>query len=69
MVGLGMSPIDAIQSATIRAGELLGDNRIGSIVPGSFADIIAVPGDPLADVKLLSRVGFVMKDGQVFKER
>jgi imidazolonepropionase-like amidohydrolase len=69
MVALGMSPIDAIRSATTRAGELLGDGRIGSVAPGSYADIIAVPGDPLSDVKVLSHVGFVMKDGQVFKER
>src|SRR5262249_28531168 len=69
MVALGMSPMDAIQSATTRAGALLGDSRIGSLVPGSYADVIAVPGDPLADVKLLARVSFVMKDGVIFREK
>src|SRR5580765_6077277 len=68
MVELGMSPMQAIQSATSRAAELLDQKgKIGVIVPGAFADVIAVSGDPLADVKVLGNVGFVMKDGRVFK--
>jgi len=68
MVKFGMSPMQAIQSATTRAAELLEQKgKIGIIAPGAFADVIAVAGDPLADVKALSNVGFVMKDGKVFK--
>ena len=68
MVELGMSPMQAIQSATSRAAELLElKGKIGVIAPGAFADVIAVTGDPLADVKVLGNVGFVMKDGKVFK--
>ena len=68
MVEFGMSPMQAIQSATSRAAELLDQKgKIGVIVPGAFADVIAVSGDPLADVKVLGNVGFVMKDGRVFK--
>ena len=68
MVKFGMSPMQAIQSATTRAAELLEQKgKIGIITPGAFADVIAVAGDPLADVKALSNVGFVMKDGKVFK--
>ena len=68
MVEFGMSPMQAIQSATSRAAELLEQKgKIGVIAPGAFADVIAVTGDPLADVKVLGKVGFVMKDGKVFK--
>ncbi len=68
MVEFGMSPMQAIQSATSRAAELLDQKgKIGVIAPGAFADVIAVAGDPLADVKVLGNVGFVMKDGRVFK--
>jgi imidazolonepropionase-like amidohydrolase len=68
MVEFGMSPMQAIQSATSRAAELLDQKgRIGVIAPGAYADVIALVGDPLADVKVLGNVGFVMKDGQVFK--
>jgi imidazolonepropionase-like amidohydrolase len=68
MVGFGMAPMDAIQSATSRAAEMLdmkGD--IGVVAPGAFADIVAVSGDPLKDVGILEHVRFVMKDGAVFK--
>jgi imidazolonepropionase-like amidohydrolase len=68
MVGFGMAPMDAIQSATSRAAEMLdmkGD--IGVVAPGAFADIVAVSGDPLKDVGILEHVRFVMKDGVVFK--
>jgi imidazolonepropionase-like amidohydrolase len=68
MVTLGMSPLEAIQSATSRAAEML-DNKgqLGVIAPGAYADIIAVSGDPLEDVGELEKVKFVMKDGAVFK--
>ncbi|MBZ5721792.1 MAG: amidohydrolase family protein [Acidobacteriia bacterium] len=68
MVDLGMSPADAIVSATSRAAEMLDmTGQIGVIAPGAFADIIAVPGDPLKDIKQLGNVRFVMKDGKVFR--
>lgn len=69
MVKFGMSPMDAIKSATSTAANLLdmkGD--IGVIAPGAFADIMAVQGDPLANVEALKSVKFVMKDGNVFKQ-
>ncbi|MBP7649111.1 MAG: amidohydrolase family protein, partial [Phenylobacterium sp.] len=68
MVKAGMSPADAITAATAGAAELIGDARnIGSIQAGRYADIIAVAGDPLADVTTLEKVGFVMKGGTVYK--
>lgn len=68
MVQLGMSPLLAIQAATIRDAELLGwSDKIGTIERGKFADIIAVDGDPLADITSLQRVRFVMKSGKVVK--
>jgi len=68
MVSLGMSPMAAIQSATSRAAEMLdASGKIGVVAPGAYADVIAVAGDPLTDIKELGKVEFVMKDGQVFK--
>lgn len=68
MVGAGMSPSAAIRSATVDAAALLGrSDRIGTIAAGKDADIIAVTGDPLANVRLLENVGFVMKHGRVHK--
>jgi imidazolonepropionase-like amidohydrolase len=68
LVEFGMTPMQAIQSATSRAAELLDmKGRLGVIAPGAYADVVAVSGDPLADVKVLENVGFVMKDGKVFK--
>jgi imidazolonepropionase-like amidohydrolase len=68
MVQYGMTPMQAIQSATHNAADLLGrPDEFGSIKPGKHADIIAVAGDPLADVRLLENVQFVMKDGRVYK--
>jgi imidazolonepropionase-like amidohydrolase len=70
MVEFGMSPMDAIQSATSRAAVMLDmEGKIGVVAPGALADIVAVSGDPLHDVKVLEGVQFVMKDGQVFRER
>jgi imidazolonepropionase-like amidohydrolase len=68
MVEFGMSPMDAIQSATSRAATMLDmDGKIGVVAPGAFADIMAVTGDPLRDIKALESVNFVMKDGKVFR--
>jgi imidazolonepropionase-like amidohydrolase len=69
MVKFGMTPMDAIKSATSTAASLLEMNgQVGVIAPGAFADIVAVQGDPLANVEALKAVTFVMKDGAVFKQ-
>jgi len=68
MVEFGMSPMDAIKSATSRAAEMLDmEGQIGVIAPGAYADVIAVNGDPVREIKVLESVQFVMKDGNVFK--
>jgi imidazolonepropionase-like amidohydrolase len=68
MVKYGMAPMQAIQAATINGADLLGwKDRIGSVTPGKYADLIAVSGDPLADPAELTRVKFVMKGGAVVK--
>jgi imidazolonepropionase-like amidohydrolase len=68
MVEWGLTPLEAIQSATVGSAELLGwEDRVGSITPGKLADIVAVSGDPLDDVTVLEHVGFVMKGGVVVK--
>jgi imidazolonepropionase-like amidohydrolase len=70
MVEYGMKPIDAIRTATVRAAELLRmEKQIGSIEVGKLADIIAVEGSPIDDIRALTRVAFVMKAGQVYKTR
>jgi imidazolonepropionase-like amidohydrolase len=64
----GMSSLDVIRAITTNAAEMLGwQDRIGAIEPGKFADLVAVSGDPIADVHELERVRFVMKDGQVVR--
>ena len=64
----GMTPLEALQAATIRGAELLNwSDRIGTIEPGKFADIIAINGDPTQDINAIEKVVFVMKDGAVFK--
>lgn len=64
----GMSPLAAIQSATLNAADLMSwTDRTGDLAPGKWADIIAVEGDPLQDIKLLQQVPFVMKAGKVYK--
>ncbi|HEY3124982.1 MAG TPA: amidohydrolase family protein [Thermoanaerobaculia bacterium] len=69
LVEFGMTPMAAIQSATIHAAEMLGmSGQLGVVAPGAYADIVAVPGDPLKDVKELEHVLFVMKDGKVFRK-
>jgi imidazolonepropionase-like amidohydrolase len=68
MVEWGMKPIDAIQAATINAADLLGwANKVGALEPGHYADIIAVTGDPLSNVRVLESVKFVMKGGAVVR--
>jgi imidazolonepropionase-like amidohydrolase len=70
MVKYGMTPAQALRSATSNAAELLGlQNQIGTLEPGKFADIIAVPGNPLEDVTVLVKVNFVMKGGTLYKGR
>ena len=68
MVRYGMTPMQAIQSATIRAAELLGkEHELGSISPGRFADLVAVKADPLADIAALEAVDHVMKGGELVR--
>jgi imidazolonepropionase-like amidohydrolase len=68
MVQVGLTPLQAIQSATINDADLLGwSDKVGVLEPGHYADIIAVDGDPLADITTLERVKFVMKGGVVYK--
>jgi len=68
MVQLGLSPVKALQSGTVNAADLMGwSDRIGSVRAGMFADLVAVKGDPLTDIRLLQHVQFVMKDGVVYK--
>jgi imidazolonepropionase-like amidohydrolase len=69
MVRYGMTPMQAIQSATSVAAALLGQEaNLGTVEPGRYADVVAVKGDPLADVAELERVSFVMKGGTVYKQ-
>jgi imidazolonepropionase-like amidohydrolase len=64
----GMKPVQALQAATVNAAELLGmSDQTGSIEPGKFADVIAVNGDPLADITKMENVVFVMKGGEIIK--
>ena len=68
MVKYGMTPIEAIRSATTVAADLMGMSaQVGTVETGKLADIVAVPGDPLADVNVLQNVNFVMKGGQIFR--
>ncbi len=65
----GMSPLAALQSATLNAADLMGwTDRVGALDPGKWADVIAVKGDPLQDVRTLQHVSFVMKGGVVYKD-
>jgi imidazolonepropionase-like amidohydrolase len=68
MVKLGLTPLQAIQAATVNAADLLGwPGKVGSLEPGAWADVVAVDGDPLNDVTTLEHVKFVMKGGEVVK--
>lgn len=69
LVKAGLTPTDAIFAATRNAAELMGAPQdIGSVQAGRYADIVAVDGDPLADITVLQKIGFVMKDGEVIKQ-
>ncbi len=69
MVAYGMTPLQAVQSATLTAAELMQmDGHVGTLTPGAFADLIAVPTNPLDDVAVLGDVRFVMKGGAVIKQ-
>ncbi len=68
-VELGMTPLAAIQTATLNAADLLGwTDRLGALEPSKWADMIAVDGDPTRDVRILEHVKFVMKGGVVYKD-
>jgi imidazolonepropionase-like amidohydrolase len=69
MVKYGMTPLASLQAGTINGAKLLGwQGQIGALKPGYFADIIAVPGNPIADIGVLQKVTFVMKGGIVFRK-
>jgi imidazolonepropionase-like amidohydrolase len=69
MVQYGMTPMQALQAATINGADLLGwKDRVGSLTPGKYADVVAVSGDPLADPAELTRVNFVMKGGAIVRK-
>jgi imidazolonepropionase-like amidohydrolase len=68
MVKYGMTPMQALQSATVAAADLLGQSKmLGSIKVGKYADIVAVNGDPIKDIAIMQNVAFVMKGGVVYK--
>jgi imidazolonepropionase-like amidohydrolase len=68
MVDLGMPPIEVLRAATSIDADLLGISaKVGTLEKGKLADVIAMPGDPTADITATERVSFVMKDGKIFK--
>ncbi len=69
MVEAGMPPLETIRAATVNSAKLLGlDSELGQIKPGFLADIVAVPGDPGADISLMNQVNFVMKGGEIYRQ-
>ena len=65
----GLSPMESIVAGTLTGAKLLGwDKDIGTLAPGKWADVVAVPGDPTADITVMERPNFVMKGGVVYKE-
>jgi imidazolonepropionase-like amidohydrolase len=69
MVKYGMSPLAALEAGLLNGAKLLGwQNQIGPLKPGYWADVIAVPGDPLEDISVLQRVSFVMKAGVIYRK-
>lgn len=68
MVKAGISPARALKAATSIAAELLGRDDLGVLAPGKLADIVAMPGDPIADIRATAKVDFVMKDGIVYRD-
>jgi imidazolonepropionase-like amidohydrolase len=70
MVAWGMKPVEALQAATVNAAQLLGiADQVGSIQPGKAADIVAVNGDPISDIKAINNVVLVMKAGEVVRSK
>jgi imidazolonepropionase-like amidohydrolase len=70
MVQYGLTPAQAIRSATSDAAELLGRSKqLGRVAPSLFADLVAVDGDPLQDIRALEKIGFVMKGGVKVKDQ
>ncbi|GGA78039.1 Xaa-Pro dipeptidase [Arenimonas soli] len=67
MVEAGMPPAEALRAATVHAARVLGRDDLGTLAPGSIADIVAMPGDPLQDIAVVKKVDFVMKDGKVVR--
>jgi imidazolonepropionase-like amidohydrolase len=68
MVEAGMPPLEAIRAATLNGATVMGwEDRLGTLEAGKLADIVAVPGDPVRDITAMSRVGFVMKDGAIYR--
>lgn len=68
MVKYGMTPLAALQAATLNGADLLGwEKEIGELKPGYFADIVAVPGNPLTDIDVVEHVRFVMKNGAIVR--
>lgn len=69
LVKYGMTPLAALQAGTLNGAKLLGwEDQIGALKPGYFADIVAVPGNPLTDISVLQKVAFVMKGGVIYKK-
>jgi len=69
LAALGMSPLDALRAGTTVDAELLGlQRRIGTLEPGKLADVIAMPGDPLQNIRQTEKVFFVMKEGVIYKD-
>jgi imidazolonepropionase-like amidohydrolase len=65
----GQTPLEAVRSATLNAAELMGrSDRVGRVEPGLYADLVAVPGDPTDDIRLLEDIPFVMKGGDVVRD-
>ena len=64
----GLTPMQSIMAGTLNAAKLLGwDDRLGTLAAGKFADVVAVPGDPLKDITAMERASFVMKNGVIYK--
>ena len=68
LVQRGMTPLQALRAATVTSAELIERDDLGRIAPGMLADIVGLPGDPLADITTTRRVAFVMKDGRIFRD-